>query len=459
MKDKRWLGPSVLFAATMIGLGFVYGFQPAAPPIRADKPASKIHTHYRRPGIRAHVTGTSYTPPGVAAKYNFPNGVTGHGALVGIIELGGAYNPSDITTYMAGLGISPTGVLQVITVQGARPPTSDGPTGADGEVMLDAEVIYSIAPGANINMYFADNTAASFLAGCQQARQDGCKIISISWGGPEAGYSAAELQAFNTEFETGANSGVNYFVAAGDNGSNDGTTGLAVDFPGSSPWVICCGGTSLPASGAETVWNNGPSNGATGGGISAHFPKPAWQTVQPFGVTSTVANRMSPDIAGNADPDTGYQTLVDGTSGTIGGTSAVAPLYAAMTALYWEKLGKAPGFLGPQLYGVVSPYQKAFIDIVQGNNGNYKAGTGFDCATGIGRPDGANLLTALGGPSGGGGGGGPTATPAFTLNFPTAVPAGATFRIRTSKAIAKGFYNAFPVTAPAVEVEVEAVAK
>jgi subtilase family serine protease len=425
-----------------------------APPKKAVV-AGKLKTHYRRPGIRAHVTGTSYTPPMVGLKYNFPNGVTGKGAKVGVIELGGALNSSDITTYLAGLGITQTGSIQSVTVQGSSPPVSDGPNGADGEVMLDCEVICSIAPGATVTVYFADNSNPAFLAAFQQARADGCQIISCSWGGPESSWRASDLQSFNAEFQSGANAGVSYFIAAGDSGSSDGATGLNVDFPGSSPYVICCGGTSLPTSGAETVWNDGAQNGATGGGISATFPKPSYQPATAYGVTSTIANRMVPDIAGNADPDTGYQTLVDGTSGTIGGTSAVAPLFASMAALYWEKNGAAPGALGPKLYGVVSPYTSAFVDITQGNNGSYKAGPGFDLCSGIGRPDGAGLYTAIFGAGGTGGGSGGTGgtpvtppSPVALFNITLSSPAaqGEWVRFRAKQPMPVGSYGIVPVT-------------
>lgn len=425
---------------------FAVDAPPAAPP--APAPALKLQTHYRRPGIRAHVTNASYTPPQVASRYDFPNDVTGKGVTVGIIELGGAFNATDLRQFMAGLGLSMPAVT-VVSVDGAKP-TSDGANGADGEVMLDVEIIASVAPGAAQRAYFAPNTTAGFLDAFKQARADGCTVVSCSWGAPEDQYSAAEIAAFNSEFQAGAAAGINYFVAAGDNGSGDGESGLHVDFPGSSPWVICCGGTSLPTTGPETVWNDGANGGATGGGVSTVFARPTWQP-------STNANRQVPDVAGDADPNTGYTIQVDGSVGTIGGTSAVAPLFAAATALFTEKAGKPIGFLAPMIYGAANPYAGPFVDITSGTNGQYRASAGYDLCTGIGRPDGAKLFAALIGgttpppvvppnPPGP-----PPVTPpgpsklfSFTLAQPIGV--GQTFRIRngTGVTIPAGRYDVYP---------------
>jgi kumamolisin len=416
------------------------------PPKAAPAPAPKLKPHYRRPTIRAHVSGTTYNPPAVARRYDFPNGVTGRGATVGVIELGGAYNASDLATYQAGLGL-PVPSVTVVPVDGATP-TSDGVNGADGEVMLDIEVIASVAPGAAVRVYFAANTTAAFLDAFKQARADGCMIVSCSWGGPENTWSAADLAAFNAEFQAGAAAGVNYFCAAGDNGSGDGEGGLHVDFPGSSPWVICCGGTSLPLSGSETVWNDGSQGGATGGGVSTTFARPSWQPA------SIGGKRGVPDVAGDADPNTGYTTLVDGTVGTIGGTSAVAPLYAAAAALFREQAGKYPGFLGPQLYGVANPYAAGFVDITSGNNGFYHARAGYDFCTGIGRVDGAKLYASLTGaapvtpppppPSAGGN--------LFTLSFSKPIQKGARVTFTAPVAIPAGSYQVAPAAAGASAV-------
>ena len=198
-------------------------------------------------------------------------------------------------------------------------------------------------------------------------------------------------------------------VASGDNGSGDGVTDGQphVDFPASSPHALACGGTSLqadPATGvisSETAWNDGPNGGATGGGVSDVFALPAWQA--DAGVPKTASGstgRGVPDVAGNADPATGYQVLVDGNSTVIGGTSAVAPLWSALICRLAQATGSRFGLIQQRLYAGVLPAQAApgFQDITSGSNGAYSAGPGWDACTGLGSPNGSALLTRLSSP-------------------------------------------------------------
>ena len=189
-------------------------------------------------------------------------------------------------------------------------------------------------------------------------------------------------------------------AAAGDSGSSDGEVdgNVHVDFPASSPWVLGCGGTTLVAHNgnvqSETVWNNGSNGGATGGGVSSHFSRPAYQrdvnVPRPIGIVSQ-KGRGVPDVAGVADPNTGYTILFDGIEGTIGGTSAVAPLWAGLIARCNEQLGKNVGWFHRTLYGTLAE-QKALNDITSGTNGAYKAATGWDPCTGLGSPKGQAML-------------------------------------------------------------------
>jgi kumamolisin len=176
------------------------------------------------------------------------------------------------------------------------------------------------------------------------------------------------------------------------------------DFPASSPHALACGGTSLHADlstgviTAETVWNDGAGGGATGGGVSRTFPLPGWQATA--GVPASpagTAGRGVPDVAGNADPVTGYRVLVDGQETVIGGTSAVAPLMAALAARLAQAVGNHLGLLQTTLYSGVRPGQPvaAVRDITTGSNGAYSAGPGWDACTGLGVPIGAALLSAL----------------------------------------------------------------
>jgi kumamolisin len=174
-----------------------------------------------------------------------------------------------------------------------------------------------------------------------------------------------------------------------------------VDFPASSPHILACGGTSLQsANGAitsESVWNDGAQGGAGGGGFSNQFPLPSWQSSAKVKPPSG-GGRGVPDVSGDADPQTGYNVLVDGKSLVFGGTSAVAPLWSGLIALINEKLGKPLGLLQPALYGLPTGVG-AFHDITSGSNGAFPAAPGWDAATGLGSPSGAKLLQALSGSS------------------------------------------------------------
>jgi kumamolisin len=372
------------------------------------------HPHTRRKlqlgGAWPHAQDVGYSPIEVAEAYSFPTGVNGAGQCIGIIELGGGYTVSDLTTYFQSLGVTPPQVITIPVAGGSNKPTGN-PNGPDGEVMLDIEVAGAVAPGAKLAVYFAPNTNQGFLRAINRAIHDQVNkpsVISISWGGPEASYTKQALNAFDESLQAAGLLGVTVCVAAGDDGSSDGVPGKRahVDFPASSPHVLACGGTSLKLSGtsivSETVWNDGPQGGAGGGGISDYFPQPVWQTNigVPPSVNGGRIGRGLPDLAGDADENTGYNVRVDGLDTVIGGTSAVAPLTAALLALLNEKLGTPVGYLNPLLYTKIGP-SGAFRDVTQGNNdmtglvGGYKAGKGWDACSGWGSPIGTAILAAL----------------------------------------------------------------
>jgi kumamolisin len=377
-----------------------------------NRPQAKPHFRRRRgrAGARAQSPGASYTPTQVAAFYDYPTGVDGTGECIALIELGGGYNPTDLNNYWSQLNLNKTPNVSAVSVgNGSNNPTGD-PNGPDGEVMLDIEVSGAIAPGAKIVAYFADNTDAGFLNAITTAVHDSTNnpsVVSISWGGPESSWTQQAMTSMDEAFQSAAAMGVTVCVAAGDDGSTDGVTdGLNhVDFPASSPNVLACGGTQLVASGnsvtSETVWNELANNeGATGGGISDVFPLPTWQNgagVPPSANPNQNIGRGVPDVTGNADPTTGYVTLVDGNPDVIGGTSAVAPLWAALIALINQGNGKPAGFINPLLYPKVSAAAD-FTDITTGNNGAYSAGPGWDACSGLGSPIGTGVAAALGVP-------------------------------------------------------------
>jgi kumamolisin len=357
---------------------------------------------YIRPQVPA-ADATSYSPLQVAAAYNFPTGVTGAGETVGVIELGGGFSQSDLDTYFSGLGVSPSPAVTAVSVDGGTNSPGADPN-ADGEVMLDIEVAGSVAPEANFVVYFSPNTDQGFIDAVSTAVHDATNkpnVISISWGGPEDSWTQQARTQMEQVLTEAAAAGVTVTVAAGDNGSTDGVTDgkQHVDFPASAPHALGCGGTSLQISNgvatSEVVWNDLPSGGAGGGGISIEFAVPSYQTgvTLPDNVDTGGPGRGVPDVAGDADPQTGYSILVDGNSESVGGTSAVAPLWAGLLTLINQSLGTPVGFVQPRLYQASSA--AGFHDITQGNNGAYTAGSGWDACTGLGTPDGSALVAAL----------------------------------------------------------------
>ena len=351
---------------------------------------------------------SAYMPPQVAAAYTFPTGLTGSGECIALIELGGGFRQTDLSAYFAQLGVPEPTVVAVAVDGGTNTPgAADGP---DGEVMLDIEVSGSIAPGATIAVYFAPNTDQGFIDAVTSAVHDTTRtpsVVSISWGSAESTWTAQAMNQMEQAFTAAAAMGVTVTVAAGDNGSSDGVTdGLQhVDFPASAPHALGCGGTRLEIKdgiiASESVWNDGAGQGASGGGISDVFPVPAYQhaaSIPPSANPGGRVGRGVPDVCGDADPDTGYTIRVDGQTIPIGGTSAVAPLWAGLIALLNQGLGRPVGFLQPFLY--TSAGAAALHDVVKGSNGAYSAGPGWDACTGLGSPNGASLLQALSGTGG-----------------------------------------------------------
>jgi kumamolisin len=365
-------------------------------------------------GAAPAASGGPLTAPQVASFYQFPAGTDGTGQTVAIIELGGGYTASDLSTYFSGLGLPVPSVTAVGVEGGSNSPGQS----ADGEVELDIEVVGGVAPGAVQVVYFGTNTDQGFIDAISQAvhATPSPIAVSISWGQSEDQWSAQSRTAMDQAFADAAALGVTVTVAAGDNGSSDDPseqTQVHCDFPASSPNALACGGTKLVgntssfAISSEMVWNELASNeGAGGGGVSDVFPLPSYQanagvptSAAASGSGQSGTGRGVPDVAGNADPVTGYLVVVDGQRETIGGTSAVAPLWAGLIARLAQATGKRFGLLQPMLYAGAAPAAAApgFNDVVQGNNGAYKAGPGWDACTGLGSPNGAALLDLLSG--------------------------------------------------------------
>ena len=377
----------------------------------------QFRAHFRPRGAgSAAAQGTSYAPNQVADIYQFPAGTTGAGQTIAVIELGGGFSTSDLDTYFGGLGIGVPSI-SAVGVDGASNAPGSDPTGADVEVALDIDVIGAAAPGATQVVYFAPNNGdQGFVDAISEAAQASPApiAISISWGQSEDSWTAQGRSAMDAAMADAAALGITVCAASGDNGSGDAVTdGQAhVDFPASSPHALGCGGTKLladPSTGtisSEVVWNETASKeGAGGGGVSDQFPLPSWQAnagVPPqaggsSGGTGGSSGRGVPDVAGNADPTTGYQIYSGGKAQVVGGTSAVAPLWAALVSRLAEATGQRFGLIQPALYAGVTPGASGpgFHDITSGNNGAYPAGPGWDACSGLGSPDGTALLTRL----------------------------------------------------------------
>ena len=376
-----------------------------APSVEAvlgldDRPVARPHLRPRSaPGhVAPNADAGTFDPTQLAQLYGFPGG-TGAGQSIAIIELGGGYRTADLKKYFSELGVARPKVTAVSIDHAKNHPTGSA-TGPDGEVMLDIEVAGAIAPGANIVVYFAPNTDAGFLDAISTAIHDTThkpSVVSISWGGPESTWTTQSLNAYDAAFQSAVLMGVTVCVASGDSGSSDGVSDGSdhVDFPASSPHVLACGGTSLKASASaissETVWNDGAGGGATGGGVSSFFAVPTWQSglkvTRSNGSASALTKRGVPDVAGDADPQTGYHVRVDGKESVFGGTSAVAPLWAALVARINAEKGAAIGFINTKLY----KNHAALRDIVQGNNGDFLSASGWDACTGLGSPVGTKI--------------------------------------------------------------------
>jgi subtilase family serine protease len=346
---------------------------PHRPYIKYPKSAPAIHS-------------TDAVPWDVAAlcwAYGWPVGLVG-GGVIAIIELGGGWVPADLEQFCTNNNIPVPSVTDVSVDGTKNRPGVDADS--DGEVALDIQVAaaaYSVATGkpAIIRIYWASDIAEAVRA----AIHDDCDVCSISWGSDEAQWGKAAAEYMEQTAAAAVAAGMVVFAASGDNDSSDGGPNPAnVDTPASCPHVVACGGTRKTAT-QEIVWNNAPgraSGEGTGGGFSTVFqPTPIWQIGAPSG-----PGRMVPDVAANADPETGYNVVIGGQISPTGGTSAVAPLYAGLFAAFGPKLG----WVLPALWS--NPL--CFNDITAGDNGAFRARPGPDACTGLGSPI-ADRLAAL----------------------------------------------------------------
>jgi kumamolisin len=371
----------------------------------------------------ASVPAAWYVPGELALHYNFPPG-DGSGQTVGLLEFGGGFFPQDLKKFcaLAKIAVAPN----VIPISTDGTPT-DSKDGAEGEVMLDIEVVAGICPKANIVVYFAQWGEQGWLSAFDAAVHDQTNnptVLSVSWGNAEDTdiWTDQAMEQINQTLQDAAMLGVTVCVAAGDDGSSDAISdGHAhVDFPSSSPYALAVGGTTITAKGGakpDVAWKEGDglradNGGSTGGGVSVKFPRPAWQgdvkveSVNP----AAILGRCVPDLAANADWNASpYLLVVDGQPQPNGGTSAASPLVASLlTLINAERAKRAAhpvGYLTPVLYqpnggdgttiGVIG-----CTDVLSGENttdkiGGYLAGPGYDAVSGWGTPNGIKLASAI----------------------------------------------------------------
>jgi len=361
---------------------------------RQVNPHFRVHSWDRHDNAPRQV----FTPVQLARLYEFPES-TGAGESIATLQFGGGYHPSDLEQYFAQLGLSHPEVVAVSVDNCHNQPTGKA-HGLDGEVLLDLQVAGSAAPGAQLTAYFAPNTERGVLDAITKAAHDKHRrpsIISTSWGQAECTWSPMSLRLINVALQEAAILGITVCAATGDGGSTDGVKDGKnhVDFPASSPYVLACGGTRLEKHedkiADEIVWKQ--ARGATGGGISDVFGIPRWQ--RHVNVPKSVdppyrEGRGVPDVAANA---VGYRIVIGGKEHVLTGTSAAAPLWAALVARINESLGRPLGYATPLLYTRFAV--DTLRPIVNGNNGAYSAGQGWNACTGLGTPRGSSMAHAL----------------------------------------------------------------
>ena len=394
---------------------------PVRLPAHLDRIVEGVFGLDDRPLARSHLRGIddgrsavfSYDPSQLASLYDFPrlaDGGQGVELVAAMVELGGVVHPFDLAASFARLGL-PAPDITNVWLDGATP-TPD-PNGADVEVALDYQVIgamvAAMAPKAHVTIvsYNAPNSERGFIDAAATAASDAIRhpaAVSISWGAPEDHWSPQGMRGLDAALATGALHGVTFSAAAGDAGStNDEIDGYQhPEFPASSPHAWACGGTTLLAAGGrirtETVWNElARGAGAAGSGVSTVFPVPAYQAelgIRPRSADGGAFGRGLPDGSGNADPLTGWNVVALRRLRSTGGTSAVAPMYTALWTLVSAQLGHRIGLPHPALY---ARRGRGFNDVTVGDTGGpYRAGRGWDLASGWGSPDGRQIARDLG---------------------------------------------------------------
>ncbi len=377
-----------------------------------------------------------FTADQIASAYGLPGLYTaggpgggpdeGSGQTVAVLELE-PYDPSDIAAYEQCYGTN--ALIANVPVDGGA-----GSGAGSGEAALDIENVIGLAPKANVAVYEGPNSGSGpYDTFSAIISQHAAQVVTASWGQCEPLNGFSQASAENTLFQEAAAEGISIFSASGDDGAQDcfpESPTPQVDDPASQPFVTGVGGTHFASLGprpAESVWNDGTTVGAGGGGVSSFWKMPSYQAAAPsflhvIGPSSSGATcgassgvcREVPDVSADADPATGYVIYWNGSGGAsgpsgwqvVGGTSGAAPAWAALIALANASStcsGAAIGFANPALYSAAAGnYGGDFNDVTSGDNdmlgingGHFAAGPGYDMATGLGTPNGAALAAGM----------------------------------------------------------------
>jgi kumamolisin len=418
--------------------------------LRANRP---------HPARALHKTprAVTFSPGQLADYYRFPPGTTGKGQCVALIELAGGYHPRDIASYFRMMGIRQPAISDICLSDARNDPLdresirkilralSVNPEKAHRvyeqqlnwltdtiETTMDLEIAGGLAPGAEFVVIFAPGEGRGLYDALHHAMDQGASVISLSWGNPECELNGQHVQAINHVLQDACIRGITICCASGDDGSRatgqDHSNGVAnVTFPASSPYALACGGTALSCLGdrikGEVVWNNSlhGTRLASGGGVSGWFATPRYQgraNVPRFDESSPKKTWLSremadrgdfrgrgvPDVAASADFDSGYKIVVGGMVYHGFGTSAAAPLWAALIARLNEGLGRRLGWVNRDLYhpkvmDSLHPVTHGDNDVCDGEILYYRARRRWCGCTGLGTPDGVRLLRALRGDS------------------------------------------------------------
>lgn len=392
--------------------GLVHGLRPRTLYHRFDKDSVR-----GADSERAHafaLASNTLTGGAIRSVYDVPADASGKGQVVGLFQLD-SFDPVDLAQFASNNGL-PAPNVTAIRMDGATAAVVDGNTQV--EVQLDIMMAMAMAPNAEIRLYQGQSAGGSSgyqyylnvfneMANPTLGDQKLVRNLSTSYGYFEAQLSTATLQSEAVIFKQMAAQGQSLFGAAGDSGAlgynSSGQQVVTVVDPAVQPYVVAVGGTSVSvASGgrwqSETTWSGG------GGGVSRLWQRPSYQAMlsaQPGAYSSTLRN--APDVAMNADPNTGFQIVLNRRTIVVGGTSAAAPLWASVNALINERRASAGvrplGFFNPALYHVCGQAgaQGVLHDITTGSNGKYAAAVGYDNTTGWGSPSVSALLDAMSG--------------------------------------------------------------